>query len=243
MNTDKQISYDVFQVTRTQMMVSRTPETLFSWVEGNRTELDTRPESRRIAYSTSNLSKKFYEEARPISLYTFKKYGNRQDVLITLNLNNENYDAKILIQGESSLFIEVTYAKDGHDEALRMELLLTQGVVSAVAPIEINKRKGRKRDICISSIEAVEHTHVVRNRISLVETRLEGKAGASYGRNYVLLVIFDDLIPSWSENDVVLLDLAVKEKIKNLYLNFSEIIIQGASGKLYLSYPIILNLK
>jgi hypothetical protein len=48
----------------------------------------------------------------------------------------------------------------------------------------------------------------------------------------------DDYIPFRVDRDVKTLEQVVKRKIRSLYLDFREIIVLGASGRLLLSYSV-----
>lgn len=222
-------------LSRSQIQRPRTPAALLSWVETKGAKLGSSRRAKAYARSGRELPKKYFEEIRPLALFAKRRYGDRSDVRITPNLDNDNFDAVVSIPGEEDGYIEITYAKDGYDESLRLDVLTKEGSVNWLAPITITRQKGGARQITVAN-EMVDHKDVVRRNLSLVEDRLRGKANVVYGKRHTLIVVVDDYIPFRDSCDVVALEKLVRRKLRVLPLDFREMIILGSSGRLMLPY-------
>lgn len=219
--------------------VSRTPAALKAWVDIKGEELGATSEAKAYARSGAKLPKKLYDEVRPLALFAWREFGNRNDVKVTPNLNNDNYDGVITVADQSPLFVEITYAKDGYGESLRLEILSEQGSVYANAPISAvhGVRGSPKRQIEIPN-EAVDHPDLLNLHLCHVIECLKHKANVSYGQNYVLVVVVDDYNAFLNRSDEMALDESVRALLSSLRLDFSRIVMLGASGRLFSSYDL-----
>jgi len=165
----------------------RSPAELLAWVMKKCAELGAGPDAKAFARSGASLPKKFYDEIYPLAIYAEREFRGQDGVLIQPNLDNSNFDARITFgDGPHSigLFVEVTYAKDGYDESLRMEVLSSRGHVNLVARCSVSGRRGAPdRRIQIEN-EAVSHTALVDEYLALVEQTLRKKARRRYGRSH-----------------------------------------------------------
>ncbi len=230
MNGSKILKHKEFEVTR-------TPAALKEWVDARCVELGATPEAKAYARSGALLPKKLYDEVRPLALFAWREFGNRDNVKVTPNLNNDNYDGVITVYGQPSLFVEITYAKDGYGDSLRMEILSREGSVNALAPIAAahGVRGSSKRQIEIPD-EAVDHREVLNLHLSCVRECLKRKANITYGQNHVLVVVVDDYIPFYSSSDEAALDEAVRAILPSLRLDFLRIMMLGVSGRLFVQF-------
>lgn len=222
-----------------ELEVMRTPAALKAWVDAKCEELGATPEAKAYARSGAQLPKKLYDEVRPLALFAWREFGNRDDVKVTPNLNNDNYDGVITVSGQPSLFVEITYAKDGYGDSLRMEVLNREGSVNAYAPIAAvhGVRGSPMRQIEIQN-ELVYQREVLNLHLSYVRERLKLKANTSHGQNHVLVVVVDDYRPFRSSSDEAALDEAVREIIPSLRLDFLRIVMLGATGRLFVQYDL-----
>ena len=112
------------------MAQARTPAEFVAWVGRRGDELSATEEAKVFARSGALLVKKLYDEIFPLARFVAIEYAGRNDVLVQPNLGNDNFDAHVTLgdSGErQNVFIEVTYAKDGYDLSLRMEVLAREG--------------------------------------------------------------------------------------------------------------------
>jgi hypothetical protein len=219
--------------------VPRTPAALKAWVDAKGKELGATSEAKAYARSGASLPKKLYDEVRPLALFAWREFGNRNDVKVTPNLNNDNYDGVITVADQPPLFVEITCAKDGYGDSLRMEILSEQGSVYANAPISAvhGVRGSPKRQIEILD-EAVDRPDVLNLHLCYVIECLKHKADVSYGQNYVLVVVVDDSDAFYSGSNEMALDDSVRALLSSLRLDLSRVVMLGASGRLFSSYDL-----
>jgi hypothetical protein len=221
----------------------RSPVELLTWVTAKCEELGSTPENKKYARSGASLPKKFYNEVRPLALFAWHEFCDHPNILVTPNLSNENFDGVIYLPDGSPLHIEITYAKDGYKDDLRMEVLTQQGHVNALTPVTVvGTRHSPNRHIDIPN-EVVNHDSIVAEHLRYVTNRLIGKTNKSYGSNHVLVVIVDDHIAFRDNIDVQTLNSLVMNQLSHLKLDFGRLVMLGASGKLFLSYAVTPNAK
>jgi hypothetical protein len=191
---------DILQ--RPDMELSRSPQELCEWVDSKTFELSQTEKAKGYARSGATLPKKFWEEVRPLGLFALCRYGT-ESVQCIPNLSNDNYDGKIEFSDPSipPIYVEFTYAKDGHDERLRQKVLSSEGSVNALGRITVTGTKASGQNIYVEN-EAVKHLEVRSAALALLEERLVGKTNKQYGRVHVLVVVVDDYIPFRKDEDV-----------------------------------------
>lgn len=224
-----------------EMALPRSPEDLYAWVIRKCGELSVSPETKAFARSGAKLPKKFYDEIFPLAIFSRREYQGRTGVLVEPHLGNDNFDAKITIDGPSGMlaaFVEITYAKDGYDESLRMEVLAKEGSVCLTGPITKSGRRGSSDRIVTVTSEAASHSETLENYLQLIEARVRAKAMGRYGRNHILLVAVDDYLPLAQDYDWPLLDQRAQSWIKSLALDFGRVVFVGIAGRLSLSYTL-----
>lgn len=216
---------------RSDMEVPRKPRELCDWVNSKALELSQTREGKAYARSGEILPKKLWEEVRPLGLFAFSQYGT-ECVMCTPNLSNDNYDGTIEFTDKSApkIYVEITYAKDGHDERLRLDVLTSKGSVNALGKITVSGTKASGRHIEVEN-EAVEHTKILSAGLALLEVRLAGKSNKQYGQNHVLVVVVDDYLTFRTEEDKVILIAHAQKIIPDKNLDFGAIYLLGASGE------------
>lgn len=222
------------------MMTPRTVTDFVAWTMRKTVDLSATPEAKQYSRSGAELPTKFHDEIYPLALFVEREFGNVPDAVVTPNLNNDNFDATITFKClPSKVFIEITRAKNGYDESLRMEVLARDGYVSLTGPI--TRKSGKKgtpeRLIEITPEAICRDNGLLAKHFSLVETTVKAKAGGrQYGKNFILLVIVDDYDHFQTKSDHTKLDGFIKNRLLSADLDFGRLIIFGISGKLQLSY-------
>ena len=206
------------------MEVTRTPSDLRDWVESKAKELCQTKEGRQYARSGESLPKKLWEELRPFGLFAFSRYRSRKDVRCTPNLGNENFDGRIDFDDTTmpSIYVEITYAKDGHDESLRFEVMNQAGSVNLLGAISVSGTKAagpRKIHVEVEN-EMVDHKETLEGAIRIVCERIVGKSRRTYGSNYELVVVIDDYLPFRTEEDRGILENRARAVINRANLDF-----------------------
>lgn len=214
------------------MEVARTPSDLRDWVESKAEELCQTKEGRQYARSGESLPKKLWEELRPFGLFAFFRYRSRKDVRCTPNLGNENFDGRIDFDDSTmpSVYVEITYAKDGRDESLRFEVMNQTGSVNLLGAISVSGTKvAGSRRILVEN-EMVDHKETLEGAIKIVCERIVGKSRRTYGPNYELVVVIDDYLPFRTEEDRRILEDRARATINCADLDFGKIFLLGSSG-------------
>ncbi len=214
------------------MEITRTPQELCDWVDSRASAFSKNDDGKRFARSGALLPKKLWEEIRPLGLFARLRYGSRSDVKCTPNLNNENYDGRIDFDNTSnpSVYVEITYAKDGYDESLRLEVLSANGSVNLLGGISVSGTKASGCRTVEVENEAVDHEVTRHNALEIVRQRIISKSGRTYGSNHVLVVVVDDYLPFLTENDRAILEEYEKSIVDSVNLDFKEIFLLGSSG-------------
>jgi hypothetical protein len=223
------------------MAQARFPEHLRAWVIQKCGELGQSPEARAFSQSGATLAKKFHDEIYPLSVFAAREYQDRDDVLIEPNLDNDNFDAKVVVFGPSGAktsFVEITCAKDGYDESRRMEVVLKEGGVVMTGPITTSGRRGAPDRIVKVTPEAVSHTETLERYLRLIETTVQAKSRIKYGAQHTLLVAVDDYLALIQDSDWPLLAERAESWIRGLQPDFGRVVCLGLAGRLFLSYAL-----
>ena len=227
---------------RSDMERPRSPSELFAWVTAKCDELGATPEAKAFARSGALLPKKFYEEVYPLALFAQHEFGGRDAVLVQPNFDNDNFDGRITVGTgavrKKTIFVEVTSAKDGHDESRRMEVLGRRGHVSLTGPVFSSGRKGSPNRRVHVKMKAVRHLAVLEDYLAIVKARLEDKARSRYGKDHTLVVVVDDYLPLRESSDVNRLRKAAASWLPELRLDFGRVVFLGIAGNLFLSFDV-----
>ncbi len=218
---------------RTDMEMTRSPRDLCAWVNAKVSEFGQTKEGKEYARSGAMLPKKLWEEVRPFGLFALLRYGP-EGVKCTPNLSNDNYDGKLAFTNPSTppLYVELTYAKEGYDEHLRLTVLRREGSVNALGKITVTGTKASGQTIEVEN-EAVDCTETRNAALALLKERLSGKANKQYGKTHVLIVVVDDYLPFRTDEDKKVLEEQSRIIAAELKLNVGAVYLLGASGKYY----------
>ena len=220
-----------------EMGRDRCPDDLFSWVEMKAEELSSTKELKEFSRSGKRLPKKLWEEIRPFALFSKARYSAHDHVICKPNLGNENYDGVISFSDsdEEDIYIEITYAKDGYDERLRLDVLNKNGSVNALAHIKASGTKASgNREIEVDD-SAVNHDDVRNAAIPIVENCIREKCDGRYSKKHILIVVIDDYLGFRTEEDRNILLGNIRKVVQDLNPIFKEIVLLGASGNCCLS--------
>jgi len=215
-----------------EMEVPRSPRDLTDWVDSKACELSQSEEGKRYARSGKLLPKKLWEEIRPLGLFALKRYGP-DGAACTPNLTNDNYDGKIEFESmlAPTVYVEITYAKDGYDERLRLNVLNEEGSVNALDKVAVSGTKASGRQNVRVANEAVKHVETRDSALAILKKRIKGKSEKKYGSNYVLVVVVDDYLPFRTEEDKSVLMAFAKDILSKTALNFGAVYLLGSSGE------------
>ena len=220
------------------MTQARTPMEFVAYVEQKSDELSSTVEAKAFARSGALLAKKFFDELWPLARFVDREYSGRNDVFIRPNLGNENFDAHVTVGNDrirQDIFLEVTYAKDGYDSSLRMEVGASEGVVFLSGPVTVSGRKGspNRRVKVVPLYEDFDDR--VKKYCTLVEERLRAKSGKQYGNKHILIVAVDDYLALAQDSRWPHFRVFVTGLLPKLALDFSRIVFVGMAGRFVLS--------
>jgi hypothetical protein len=228
-------------LNRNDIIAPRSPAEFHKWMSEKNEELSATPETTLYARSGAELPKKFYDEIYPLALFVNREFGNIQGAIVTPNLDNDNFDATIAFHDGKKIFIEITQAKDGYDDSLRMEVLAKEGAVSLTSPIirVQGRRRSPERVVEIPPpLILKDRRETLEKNLRLVESAVRNKAGRQYGRNFILLVAVDDSWPFREDVDRAQLHQLVTSTLLLPDLDFGRLVILGVLGELLLSYKL-----
>ncbi len=230
-------------LTTEELTTPRTPMELARWVEGKCRLISDCREAKEWALLRKGLSKKFYEEVYPLSLFVTHLYAERSDVKCVPNLDNRDFDATIWdysTSPPSELKVEITSAVDGYDQYLRMKYFVKHRSVPVWGTLSASgtENVGHKIDV---EKEGIDHTVLLECTFSLIRSAFKGKSvipnkTQKYGQGHVLIVAFDDWQWFNPEQDMATLKAFVKKDVLTLPLDFAALYVVGLSGKTFVYF-------
>lgn len=224
-------------LTAEELTIPRTPTELARWVEDKCRLFADYPEAKEWVLLRQGLSKKFHEEVYPLRLFVTHFYTGRSDIQCIPNLDNKDFDARILdysISPPSELKVEITAAVDGYDQHLRMKYLARHGHVSTWGTLSHSGTKKSGHEIHIKN-EMIAHTDHLEHTFSLIQLAVKRKSMSpnkpqKYGQGHVLIVAFDDW--QWFKPEyIAALKDFVNKHVLTLPLDFAALYVLGLSGK------------
>jgi len=223
-----------------EMSAARSVPDFVAWVKRKAEELGASPEAKIFARSGAQLPKKFYDELLPLALFVEHEFTTVPNAVVAPNLGNDNFDATVSFgDGTDILYIEITRAKNGHDESMRDEVLTREGSVCLTGPIlKVEGRRGAPDRIVEVDDEAISHELLLRKNLSLVEAAVQAKTNRVYGNRHLLLLVVDDYLPFRMESDHRAIHSLITSSLLSFDLDFMRLVVLGISGKLILSYQL-----
>ena len=176
-------------------------------------------------------------ELYPLSHFVTYLYPGRSDIQCIPNLDNRDFDARILdysISPPSELKVEITSAVDGHDQHLRMQHLVRHGRVNLWGRLSALGTEKRGHEIHVEN-EGIEEEPLER-ACPLIRSAAKRKAirpnkPRKYGRGHVLLIAFDDWLWFDAAQHMEALKDFVNKQVLTLPLNFAALYVVGLSGE------------
>jgi hypothetical protein len=226
------------EITEDAITKKRTPKELIMWVEEKIKTTDEKTIRLR-----QGLAKQLVEEAYPLAIFAFKKYGETESVCVKPVIGNQNYDAVLIDNSHppaSVSYIEVTQAHEGEDEYLRAFLLQKNGYVPVTGSIQ--KEGTKKKGLRVSArLEAVSVTEVAESELRKIVDAILRKEGKNYPVDTCLIVKFDDGYMFRHAADNITIDRIVHENILGHNLHFNEIYLVGKFKKIFRQYALVRN--
>lgn len=175
-------------------------------------------------------AKQLVEELYPLSRLAihFKQPG--LEVEVEGFEDDGRSDGSIAIRGfrEREIEVQITYAGFSYDEALRAELLVSEGACPGAGEIQRERKSGG----ITARMGGVDHGEHVTRIASAVVDRFRDKATKPYDHGTVLLIAFHDVKLSGQRDWEQVLS-AVKDEIRKTVAPFIEIyLFNGATNEL-----------
>lgn len=176
--------------TAEEFQQPRTAAEIAAWVDGAAASFDTK-ELVIAARRGQHYAKQLFEEARPIANFAQRHYASSPEVIISLVLGNQHYDATVndrRATPEPIEFLEVTGTRT-YEDALRMELLSEEGSAPGTGSIY---RDPETRKV-VARLEAEDHDVIVGRQLALITAAVKAKAAnPNYGERTALIVAVED---------------------------------------------------
>jgi len=232
-------------LTTTELTIPRTPAELARWVEAKCRLFADCPEAKEWVLLRQGLSKKFHEEIYPLSLFVTHLYAGRSDIQCIPNLDNRDFDARILdgsISPPSELKVEITSAVDGYDQHLRMKYFVSHGQVNVLGTLSASGTKTRGHEIHVED-EMIAHTDLLERTFSIIRSAVKRKSKKSnqpqkYGQGHILIVAFDDWQWFKPEQDIEALKDFVTQHVLTFPLDFAALYVVGLSGNTFVHFEL-----
>jgi hypothetical protein len=216
------------------MRRARTASELASWILDRSVQFSRTIELRRYARLRKGLCRAFYQEIVPFSVLLHRLYGSRLDVFGLPSVSGQAYDARILDASTTpptEIFVQITYATNGHDESIRMEALNSTGRVALGGPVIYSgtRRTGRNIEI---PLDMLSPDTLASDAARLVVDAIQRKRSKSYPRGYILIVGLDDMLVSDPER-VALLERDVRAALSDFDSNFARMFVAGIKNNVF----------
>ncbi len=213
------------------MTRERSPRKLLEWKDNIYTKIAEDAELRKEARVSSGLIKKLHEEIRPLSILADKLYRDREDIKVKPIFDNDNYDAIITDHSKTPAVtwkVEFTYAIDGLDHHLRMEILNEEGLVPVFG--DICRSKGKST----VSHGVKELDEILEINFNLILNAAKGKTNKVYGQKHLLGIFFDDYVGFDSEEAQSKLKRFFEDRILRIRLDFKKIYLIGSLKNIFM---------
>lgn len=225
-------------LTAEELTTPRSPTELTRWIENKCRLFADQPEAKTWVLLHQGLSKKFHEEVYPLSRFVTHLYPGRSDVRCIPNIDNRDFDARILdysISPPSELKVEITSAVNGHDQHLRMKYFVNHGQVNVWGTLTASGTENTGHEIYVEN-EMIAHTALLEHTFSLIQSAVKRKSinpdkPRKYGPGHVLIVAFDDWQWFKPPQDIAALKDFVNEHVLTLPLDFAALYVVGLSGQ------------
>jgi hypothetical protein len=207
-------------LTDADFKAKRRAKDWIEWYDERRAMIKDCLLARESATLHKGRFKQFYEELYPFVLWLSHVYAGREDVTGALNSDRtryRDYDA-VIKDGSTVTYVEITTTTFNRSELLNRKKLLTEGAV--VDPIARTQEEWRER------------------LFKKIEAAVQNKSKQSFGRDYVLIVSFDDFAWFGTDDDKAALTSFVSAHLPSWNLKAARLYIIGESGRTFESFPV-----
>lgn len=207
-----------------------TPTGLLQLAEDLFREIGSREDGAHALKFKTGITKKLIEEIHPLALLTTRIYAPTDEVLIRPNLDNQAFDAEILVDNCVQR-VETTYAIHGQQKRLQMEHLEQMDF----APVASNVRAtGNKHNRVFerSRIFTGRPSNDPREALGLIHTAMLAKSAHGYPADYWMLITFED--PNMrSEAAITRIRDYFLDLVQVLFPNQARVFLLGIHGHVF----------
>ena len=225
-------------VTKEELEEPRKASEIRLWVDEKIEQIGSTAKGKHAVRFRKGLCKELTEEALPLGIFSEKYFNNSNEVIITHNIGDQNYDATIEDKRDNKAtikFLEITQAHEGEDAHLRMLKLEEEGHVNSLGSITKQGTKHTGITIEVEN-ESVERGVTFNNETQRIRDAAERKSGKKYPDNTGLIIICDDYIAFRDEKDSGDLSQFIQDEVLPMLDNFSKVFVIGWSSKTYLEF-------
>jgi len=230
-------------LAETELAIPSTPAELACWVEAKCRLIADCPKAKEPALLRQGLFKKFYEEIYPLSLFVDHVYSGRSDIRCIPNLDDRDFDARILDDSISPPFelkVEITSAIKGYEEYLRMKYFLNHGHVPVWGTLSASGTEKRGHKIHVEN-EMPALDDPLKSTFCLIRSAVKRKSRKpnqprKYGQGHILIIVFDDWQWFNPGQDIEALKEFVTQHILTFPLDFAGLYVVGLSGNTFVHF-------
>ena len=224
----------MYKVTKDEIEVKRSPSQIYEWVFSTLNNFSTKDEKTSLRTLSYPEIKVFIEESYPLAYFCNHFFGEDGSVKINQMVGSQSYDAKV--EGcEKFTYIEITNAINGYNEKLRNCELDKTGSVPAVGGITIVGTKASGRQMVEFENIAVRHDDIKDEQKELILQIVNKKSKIKYPSKTMLIIGFSDNISFKTKEDILELELFMKDKISSEIGDFVGLCLVGFSGNVFIS--------
>lgn len=217
-----------------EMRQPRTADQLKAWTGNRMEQFSKTTELKHYFRLRKGMCRALCQEIIPLGVVLRRLYGSRSDVFGVPSVGDQPFDARILDESTTpttETFVQITYAIDGHDESIRMEVLNSTGGVAIASPMHHSgtKRSGRSVEV---PLEMVSVDSIATEAARLIVRAIRHKRSKTYPAGYILIVGVDDMLVGDSER-AKLVEREVRKVIKGKGSEFARTFVAGAKDQLF----------
>lgn len=218
-------------ITPEEIAQDRSPAEFVAWFERFLEKTRSDRSCRQEILLRQGLAKPVYEEAFPLYRLLAVKQAAWSGRRFRNVLGNQPYDVLVTppIAGAFS-FLEITTADNDQAEAVRMEVFVEKGTVSAISPVTWTGTKRTGRTVEISE-DMQLHSDTVKRKRDQIVAAIERKSQRDYPAGTALLVYFDDYTAFADPDDHPVMAEVLSATREVWRRKFCSLYIIGASGR------------
>lgn len=218
----------------------RTPEEFLAWIDSIAAKFRNNDKTIKTCIrSDKKLTKKFFEEMRPLGDLARHKYMRIPGVYLRPRTGDQNCDAEVIDRSSTPVKvrrIEFGSAYRDRDLALRWEYLTKHGGVPMTGSVKREGTKASGGEIKVQS-NCAKHEDLLEKQFRQIDELVSNKLSRTYDAATILVVVLDDYLAFDLDKDLPQLEGFLREKVvASVLAKFSGLVVIGASGQTFLEF-------